>query len=107
MHEATVGHLAVRTTRRHRSGAGSPLALAISPRHTDDMTAKQQAIEAIQELPDNCSLDEIADRLEFLAAIQKGLEQLETGKGIPHEEIKKQLASWLIRSPGLPCHETT
>ena len=60
------------------------------------MTAKQRAIESIQELPEDCSLDEIADRVEFLAAIQKGLDQLDKGEGIPHEEIKKQLASWLI-----------
>lgn len=52
-------------------------------------------LKAISELPDNCSIDEIADRIEFLAAVQKGLDQLDRGEGIPHEEIKKQLASWL------------
>ena len=33
---------------------------------------------------------------EFLAAVQKGFDQLDRDEGIPHEEIKKQLASWLI-----------
>jgi predicted transcriptional regulator len=37
----------------------------------------------------------MADRLEFLAAIQVGLDQLDRGEGITHEEIKKQLVSWL------------
>jgi predicted transcriptional regulator len=59
------------------------------------MTEKEIVLETIRELPDNCSMDEIADRIEFLAAIQKGLDQLDRGEGIPHEEIKKQLASLL------------
>ena len=41
------------------------------------------------------TLDEITDRVEFLAAIQKGFDQLDRGEGIPHEELKRQLASWL------------
>jgi len=52
-------------------------------------------LDAIRELPDNVSVRDIADRLEFLAAIQSGLDQLDRGEGIPHEEVKKQLASWL------------
>jgi predicted transcriptional regulator len=63
--------------------------------HNARMTEKEIVLETIRELPDNCSIDEIADRIEFLAAVQKGLDQLERGEGIPHEEIKKQLASWL------------
>ena len=63
------------------------------------MTEKEIALETIRGLPDNCSLDEIAERIEFMAAVQKGLDQLahqlDQGEGIPHEEVKKQLASWL------------
>ena len=59
------------------------------------MTEKEIVIKAVSELPDNCSIDEIADRIEFLAAVRKGLDQLDRGEGIPHEEIKRQLASWL------------
>jgi predicted transcriptional regulator len=59
------------------------------------MTQKELALDAIGELPNDASLDEIADRVEFLAAIQKGLDQLDRGEGISHEELKRQLASWL------------
>ena len=59
------------------------------------MNEKEIVLETIRSLPDNCSLDEIAERIEFMAAVQKGLDQLDKGEGIPHEEIKKQLASWL------------
>ncbi len=59
------------------------------------MTQKELVIDAINELPDDASLDQIADRVEFLAAIQKGFDQLDRGEGIPHEDIKRQLAAWL------------
>ena len=59
------------------------------------MTEKEIVLETIRALPDNCSLDEIAERIEFMAAVQKGLNQLDNGEEIPHNEVKKQLASWL------------
>ena len=59
------------------------------------MTEKEIALETARALPDDCSIDEIVDRIEFLAAVQKGFDQLDRGEGIPHDEIKKQLASWL------------
>ena len=59
------------------------------------MTEKEIVLETIRALPDNCSLEEIAERIEFMAAVQKGLDQIDNGEGIPHEEVKKQLASWL------------
>ena len=59
------------------------------------MTQKEMVLDAIRVLPDDASVRDIADRLEFLAAIQAGLDELDRGEGIPHEEVKKQLASWL------------
>ena len=59
------------------------------------MTEKEIVLETIRALPDNCSLEDIAERIEFMAAVQKGLDQLDRGEGIPNEEVKKQLASWL------------
>jgi predicted transcriptional regulator len=63
--------------------------------HISTMTQKELVLDVISELPDEASLDDIAERVEFLAAIQKGLDQLDRGEGIPHEQIKRQLATWL------------
>ena len=52
-------------------------------------------LEAIKELPDDCSVELIAQRIEFIVAVQCGLEELDRGEGIPHEQIKRELASWL------------
>ena len=59
------------------------------------MTQKELVLEAIGELPAEVSLDEIAERVEFLAAVQKGFDQLDRGEMISHEELKRQVASWL------------
>jgi len=58
------------------------------------MTEKEIVLKAIRALPDDCSL-EVAERIKFMAAVQKGLDQLDRGEGIPHDEVKRQLASWL------------
>ncbi len=59
------------------------------------MTEKEIVLATIQALPDDCSIEEIAERIEFMAAVRKGLDQFNRGESIPHEEVKKQLASWL------------
>ena len=61
------------------------------------MSDKQLALESIQRLPENTSLDTIAERLEFLAGIRKGLDQIERGETVSHEEVKRQLATWLTK----------
>ena len=60
-----------------------------------DQTEKQLALETINAMPDDCTLEEIAERITFMAAVQKGFYQLEEGEGLPHDEMKRQLASWL------------
>jgi hypothetical protein len=72
---------------------------AVDPKHDSSnnpaMTEKEIVLETIRALPDDCSLEEIAERIEFMAAVRKGLDQLDRGEGIPHDEVKRQLASWL------------
>jgi len=58
---------------------------------------KQLALESIQRLPEDASLEAIARRLEFVAGIRKGLDQNERGETVSHEEVKRQLATWLTK----------
>ncbi|MDE3068032.1 MAG: hypothetical protein KGJ60_10845 [Verrucomicrobiota bacterium] len=61
------------------------------------MSDKQLALKSIERLPEDASLELIAERMEFLAAVRKGLDQIERGETIPHEEVKRQLATWLSK----------
>ena len=45
-------------------------------------------------LRDDDSLED-AERVEFMSAVQVGLDQLDRGEGIPHDDVKRQLASWI------------
>ena len=59
------------------------------------MTTKETAIRAIEELPENASWGDIQERINFVAGVRKGLDELDRGMGIPHEDIKKEAAGWL------------
>lgn len=61
------------------------------------MSDKQLVLDSIERLPDDASLDVIAQRVEFLAAVRKGLDQIERGQTVPHDEVKRQLATWLSK----------
>lgn len=43
-------------------------------------TDKQQAIEAIQSLPDTATIDEAKERLCFIASVEEGLRQSRDGE---------------------------
>jgi len=64
---------------------------------SNSMSDKQLALDSIQRLPENTSLDAIAERLEFLAGVRKGLDQIERGETVSHDEVKRQLATWLTK----------
>jgi predicted transcriptional regulator len=61
------------------------------------MSDKELALDSIRRLPEDARLDAIAERLEFLAAIRKGSEEIERDETVPHEEVKRQLATWLSK----------
>ena len=59
------------------------------------MTTKEAALRTIQGLPDTASWADIEERIRFVAAIDKGLEEIKAGKTIPHEDVKASLEKWL------------
>jgi len=54
-------------------------------------TAREKILEALQDLPDDATIDDAIERLIFLAKVDAGLAELDAGKGIPHEEVKRRL----------------
>ena len=51
---------------------------------------KQRALDAIQALPDGATMDDVIERLCFMAKIEEGLKQSQAGQVVPHEEVKKR-----------------
>ncbi|MSR64356.1 MAG: hypothetical protein EXS18_01070 [Verrucomicrobiae bacterium] len=61
------------------------------------MSNKEVVIEAVRKLPEDATLQQISEEIAILAAIRKGEEAADEGRVIPHEEVKKKLASWTSR----------
>ena len=59
---------------------------------------KEQVIHMIQSLPEDSTIDDIMAELYFKLQVDAGLKELDEGKGIPHEEVKKKrMSSWLTK----------
>ena len=61
------------------------------------MSIRDIAIDLIQKLPENASLREIAREIEFVAAVREGFEQLDRGEGVPADEVRPLVPSWLVK----------
>jgi len=59
------------------------------------MTTKEIALKTIEQLPANASWEDIQERINFVAAVRKGLSELDEGKGIGHDKVKEEFAEWL------------
>ena len=57
-------------------------------------SAKQDAIEAINRLPDNVPLDEIIYRLYVLNKANQGMQDIEAGRVISSDELAKEIEQW-------------
>jgi len=57
-------------------------------------TAKQEALDAIQRLPDNVDFEEIVYRLYVINKIHQGMQDVEDGKGISSEELLHEIEQW-------------
>ena len=58
---------------------------------------KQQAIELIERLPENVTLEDIMEELFFKLQVDAALKELDEGKGIPHGDVERRMAKWLGR----------
>jgi hypothetical protein len=59
---------------------------------------KAQALESLQRLPGGLPHDETIDEalywLYVIFEVEQGLEEINRGEGIPHEEAMRRLAEW-------------
>ncbi len=59
------------------------------------MTAKEEILELLEQLPDDATIEDAIERLIILYKVQQGMEQLDDGEGIPHDEAKRRIRKWL------------
>ena len=57
-------------------------------------TAKQEAIHAIERLPDDVPLDEIVYRLYVLSKVHQGVQDIDAGRSISSTELAQEIEAW-------------
>ncbi|MGH8069378.1 MAG: hypothetical protein ACRERE_29910 [Candidatus Entotheonellia bacterium] len=64
-----------------------------------NVSPKQAALKMIEQMPADASLEDIIYELYFRQRVDRGLQDLDAGKTISHEEVQQSLMTWL-RSSG-------
>ncbi len=55
---------------------------------------KQDALNTINQLPDNADMEEIMYRLYVLDKLRKGQEDVEQGRLTPADDLKHEIEKW-------------
>lgn len=55
---------------------------------------KEVTIEAIKKLPDECSLEDIMYKINFVAQVFEGLKDAEGGELLTTEELLNRVEQW-------------
>jgi hypothetical protein len=85
----------IRSTGRRRPSADSViLTVLLTAAREEPMSAggaKQKALEVIEKLPADATLEDAIERLVLLAKTERGLAELDAGQGVDHAEAKRRL----------------
>lgn len=58
-------------------------------------SAKKQALELIQQLPEESSLEDIQYHLYVREKVERGLRDLKAKRVLPQKEVERRMAKWL------------
>jgi len=58
------------------------------------LTAKQEVMELLKDLPDTSTLEEIQYHLYVRQKVQRGIQDVEEGRIYTQEEVEKRMEKW-------------
>ena len=61
----------------------------------EKMPIKEQAIELIRTLPDDCTLEDIQYHLYVRAKVERGIKAIDEGQVVSQEEAEKKVKEWV------------
>ena len=61
------------------------------------LTAKQEVMALLEDLPDSSTLEEIQYCLYIRQKVQRGIADIEAGRASSQEEVEKRMEKWLAR----------
>ena len=57
-------------------------------------TAKQQMITILEQQPEDSTFDELLRELAFSRMVDRGLKDVDAGRTIDNDEVRRQIKSW-------------
>ena len=57
--------------------------------------SREEIEDIVHKLPEDTSIEEAMERLYIAAKVKKGLEQVEAGQEVTHQEARERLKKWL------------
>ncbi len=57
-------------------------------------TAKETMVDIISRQPDDTSYDALLRELAYFRMIQRGLDDVDNGRTVPDDDVKKTIDSW-------------
>jgi hypothetical protein len=61
---------------------------------------KEQLHDLVDQLPNNCKLEEAIYKLYILQRIRQGQDDIKAERGTPHSEVMRRTRNWLNKSSG-------
>ena len=61
---------------------------------------KEEVIQLIEKMPDDCTAEDILYELYLKQRVAKGLQDIEEGRVVKHEEVKQRLSNLFFRTSG-------
>jgi predicted transcriptional regulator len=61
------------------------------------MSTREAVQPILKQLPRDASLHEVASEIEFIAAVPKGMAELDRGEGILIAQVREELQTWVKR----------
>ena len=59
------------------------------------MLTKTQVVDTLKQMPENFSIDQLFDKLNFVSKVEIGLSQSANGQINTKEQAKEKLSKWL------------
>lgn len=57
-------------------------------------TVKEHMVQIIESQPEDSSFDEILRELAFARMIERGLDDVDQGRTVSHEEVRREVEAW-------------
>lgn len=68
-----------------------------SEREKCEMSAKETVLQAVTEMPEESSWEEIMEELKILADLRRANEEIDAGDFTTHEDVKQEIAAWFSK----------